>query len=126
MIDSSAILKSIRKERNLTIQAVSEGTGIAVRTYQNYEYGKREISADALCKLADFYDVSTDYLLGRTVNTDIDIIELVSKVADFTELEKSFFTLYISYNREERTEFLKNTMLKFRKVVVDTEKNKNE
>lgn len=65
MIDTSNQLKALRKERKLTIQAVCEGTGIAIRTYQNYEYGKREISAEALYKLADFYGVTTDFILGR-------------------------------------------------------------
>lgn len=64
MIDNSEQLKKIRKEKRLTIQAVCEGSDIPVRTYQNYEYGKREISAEALCKLAKFYGVTTDYLLG--------------------------------------------------------------
>lgn len=65
MIDNSEQLKKIRKEKGLTIQAVCDGAGISVRTYQNYEYGKREISSEALYKLADFYGVTTDYLLGR-------------------------------------------------------------
>ena len=65
LIDNSEQLKKIRKEKGLTIQAVCDGAGISVRTYQNYEYGKREISSEALYKLADFYGVTTDYLLGR-------------------------------------------------------------
>jgi len=65
MLNNSELLKKIRKERKLTIRAVSDGAGIPIRTYQNYEYGEREISAEALYKLANFYDVTTDYLLGR-------------------------------------------------------------
>ena len=57
-------LKKLRKERGLTIQAVTEGAGIPLRTYQNYEYGQREISVDALVKLANFYGVSADHLIG--------------------------------------------------------------
>ena len=64
MIDNSEQLKKIRKERGLTLQAVCDGADIPIRTYQNYEYGKREISAEALYKLAKFYGVTTDYLLG--------------------------------------------------------------
>lgn len=58
-------LKKIRKERGLTVKEVVEGAGIPMRTYQNYEYMEREIGADTLQKLADFYGVTTDYLLGR-------------------------------------------------------------
>lgn len=58
-------LKKIRKERGLTVKEVVEGAGIPMRTYQNYEYMEREIGAGTLQKLADFYGVTTDYLLGR-------------------------------------------------------------
>lgn len=71
-MNTSEILKNIRKERGYTIQAISDATGIAVRTYQNYEYGQREISTDALCKLANLYNVTTDYLLGRETSTPTD------------------------------------------------------
>ena len=36
--------------------------------YSNYENGKRDIPTDVLIKLADYYNVSVDYLLGRTDN----------------------------------------------------------
>lgn len=39
---------------------------MAVRTYQNYEGGQREPNFSTLIALADFFDVTTDYLLGRT------------------------------------------------------------
>lgn len=58
-------LKKIRKERGLAVKEVVEGAGIPMRTYQNYEYMEREIGAGTLQKLADFYGVTTDYLLGR-------------------------------------------------------------
>lgn len=58
-------LKKIRKERGLTVKEVVEGAGIPMRTYQNYEYMERKIGAGTLQKLADFYGVTTDYLLGR-------------------------------------------------------------
>ena len=63
-------LKKIRKERGLTVKEVVEGAGIPMRTYQNYEYMEREIGAGTLQKLADFYGVTTDYLLGREPSPD--------------------------------------------------------
>ena len=81
MVDISERLRSIRKDHKATIQAVSEGSGIALRTYQNYEYGKREISAEALVKLADYYRVTTDYLLGREPEREKDkFVEIYSKL----------------------------------------------
>ena len=40
--------------------------GIALNTYVRYERGEREPTASVLVQIADFYDVSTDYLLQRT------------------------------------------------------------
>lgn len=86
-LNNSDQLKKIRKEKKFTIQAVSDGAGIPTRTYQNYEYGKREISAEALYKLADFYGVTTDYLLGREHETDEQLNVIYQKL---TPEEKKF------------------------------------
>lgn len=59
-------LKSTRKATNKTQKEVSLYLGIAERAYQNYEYGNREPNLETLSKLADYFNVSTDYLLGRS------------------------------------------------------------
>ena len=56
----------LRKERNLRQSDVANGIGIALYTYQRYEYGEREPLASVVRSIADFYGVSADYLLGRT------------------------------------------------------------
>ena len=43
---------------------------LAFILYSHYENGKRDIPTDVLIKLADYYNVSVDYLLGRTDNPD--------------------------------------------------------
>ena len=59
-------LISIRESKGYSKRTVSEMTGIPYTTYIKYESGERkEVSMQALCKLADFYGVTTDYLLGR-------------------------------------------------------------
>lgn len=59
-------LVSIRNEHGYSKRTVSEMTGIPYTTYIKYESGERkDLSMAALCKLADFYGVTTDYLLGR-------------------------------------------------------------
>ncbi|MCL2853538.1 MAG: helix-turn-helix domain-containing protein [Defluviitaleaceae bacterium] len=47
---------------------MAEYLGIVERAYQMYEYGKREPNHETTIKLADFFEVSTDYLLGRSDN----------------------------------------------------------
>lgn len=56
----------LRKEKKITQVDVARGVGIGTYTYQRYEYGEREPQASVLKAIADFYDVSADYLLGRT------------------------------------------------------------
>lgn len=60
--------KKIRIERQLTQKQVADGIGIAEQAYQRYEYGKTVPSALVLIALADFFDVSLDYLVGRSDN----------------------------------------------------------
>lgn len=58
-------LKKIREERGLTKRDLCEKTGISERAYLTYEFGEREPKVGVIQKLADFYGVTTDYLLGR-------------------------------------------------------------
>ena len=58
-------LKSARKAKGMTQQAVADYLGITLRHYQKIEYGKINLSALQLMELADFFGVTTDYLLGR-------------------------------------------------------------
>ena len=56
----------MRKERKQSRKEVSDALGIAERSYQRYENAEREPTASVLVKMADYYGVTTDYLLGRT------------------------------------------------------------
>lgn len=71
-METKDILKSLRKSKGFaTMQEFCTAIGISFSTYQNYETGKRIPTAEMLVKLADFYNVSTDYLLGRIGSSDI-------------------------------------------------------
>lgn len=58
-------LKELRKRKGLTISESAELFGVASRTYSSYEAGEREPNIALINKFADFYGVTTDYLLGR-------------------------------------------------------------
>ena len=66
MAELSAQFKKIRTEKGLTQKQVADGIGITEQAYQRYEYGKTVPSALVLISLADFFDVSLDYLVGRS------------------------------------------------------------
>ena len=59
-------LKEIRKAKGVTQKAMAEHLGMTEQAYQKYEYAMREPNHETTIKLADFFDVSTDYLLGRS------------------------------------------------------------
>lgn len=58
-------LKELRKYKNLTQDEVAKVLGITRQAYCRYENDQRELSLDMLCKLADFYEETTDSILGR-------------------------------------------------------------
>jgi len=61
-------LLQIRIERNLLQQDIARYNNIPLRTYQRYERSENEPTSSTITKLADYFDVSTDYLLGRSNN----------------------------------------------------------
>ena len=58
-------LKELRKKRGLTQQNMADMMGITMRNYQRYEYGMINVPATTLNFFADYFGVTTDYLLGR-------------------------------------------------------------
>lgn len=59
-------LKEIRKDKDLTQQDIAKVLSTSQVQYSRYEMGIRLLPIDKLVILADFYNVSTDYLLGIT------------------------------------------------------------
>ena len=58
-------IRDLREDRDLKQETVADILGIKQTTYSKYELGKIHIPVEALMKLADFYHVSLDYLVGR-------------------------------------------------------------
>ena len=66
MCELSAQFKKVRLEKGLTQKQVAAALGITEQAYQRYEYGKTVPSALVLIALADYFNVSLDYLVGRS------------------------------------------------------------
>ena len=66
MENFSSRIKSLRKERGLKQKEMAKTLGLADRSYQCYEYGERFPDFKGLIAIADFFDVSLDYLVGRS------------------------------------------------------------
>lgn len=59
-------LRDMREDKDLRQREIAEILNISQTTYSRYESGELDIPSAALIKLADFYGVSVDYILGRT------------------------------------------------------------
>ncbi len=61
-------LRRFRRDFNLTQKAVADAVGMKESAYQRYEQGRREPAYKQLISLADAYNISLDYLVGRSDN----------------------------------------------------------
>ena len=59
-------LKDLRKKQKITQKQLSTDIGLSERNYQSLEYGNIKPSYDTLLKLADYFNISLDYLVGRS------------------------------------------------------------
>lgn len=59
-------LRELRQKKGVTQTQVAEYLGLKLRAYQYYESGEHRPEYEKLMALADFFEVTTDYLLGRT------------------------------------------------------------
>ncbi len=59
-------IRDLREDRDLTQREMGEILTCSQRVYSDYERGVLDIPTEILIRLADFYNVSTDYILGRT------------------------------------------------------------
>ncbi|MBR1724704.1 MAG: helix-turn-helix transcriptional regulator [Ruminococcus sp.] len=104
-MDTKDRLKELRKSRNLKGQEVADGCGMAYKVYQAYESGARNLGVPALEKLADFYGVSTDYLLGRSTEEKETLDELAGEF-NMSLLEKKILEGYLELPRDLRGDFM--------------------
>jgi phage repressor protein C with HTH and peptisase S24 domain len=72
---------------------VAEKLGVSLGAYQKYENGSRDVSTEMLCKIADLYNVTTDYLLGRAPQTDPIQLLMAQNVLTPQEIEEQFSAL---------------------------------
>lgn len=64
-MDTSRITE-LRKQNNLTYKQMSDILGISAQSYSRYERGLRDFSIEQLIGIADYFNTSVDYLIGKT------------------------------------------------------------
>lgn len=96
-------LKAVRKKSGKTQKEVAEGIGIGQGTYKNYETGAREPNGETLVAIANYFGVTTDYLLGRpTAQPPTDALERLFTEKSFSALEEELLRKYMELPHEAR------------------------
>ncbi len=78
-------IRDLREDRDLRQIDVADATGIDQKTLSNYETGKTNPDSYSIMKLADFFKVSTDYLLGYSdlnILNKKDVLKRLEKIED--------------------------------------------
>lgn len=89
-------IKEMREKIGLSQKKCADEIGVTLRAWQNYEQGEREPKFESLCKIADLFGVTTDYLFGRepqtnplaNLNVKVDdekFVELYSALPDYAK-----------------------------------------
>lgn len=65
-------IRNLREDKDITQTQMGKILACSQRVYSNYERGDIDVPTETLTRIADFYDVSVDYLLGRTDNPAIN------------------------------------------------------
>lgn len=102
-------LRDLREERHMTQAEVGAIIGITQQIYSSYELGKFELPLRHLITLANFFEVSTDYILGRTslqrippelsrsFIQHVTIGDFVCRITSFNSKSKSQLVEYVNY-----------------------------
>ena len=102
-------LAELRKKRGLSQIEFAKQIGSAQTTISNWENGNRDIDSQTIVKLADFFDVTTDYLLGKSDDPNPYAQADDGASDEFDGLEFAFFNDYKELT-EDHKETLRNMM----------------
>ena len=106
-------LKNLRKNANLSQVEFAKKFNIANGTVGNWESGKRQPDQEMLTKIADYFDVSVDYLLGRTntpkptpLDEQLSGVDFAmwNEAKDMTDAEKQDIVNYMKFKKTQRNE----------------------
>ncbi len=97
------ILKELRRSKKISAQQVANGCDMSLGVYKKYESGERGVGTPALLKLADFYGVTTDYLLGRPgAATPADPVEEFTDRIQMQEQEQILLKKWLALDEKKR------------------------
>ncbi len=118
MDDFGNRLRKLREGEGLTQKQVAADIQCSCKVLSNYELGKREPDFDTLVKLSDYFNVTTDYLLGRTGKP----YQYYNVILDDTS--KEILSLIKALPHHYHTDILRYTKLNMLEFEYKTKKNR--
>lgn len=109
-------IKELRKKKNITIAEAAKALGVAPRTYSSYEAEEREPNIETINRIADYYNVSVDYLFGREPQPN-PLAMLNISVND-----KKFIEIYTGLSDTHKQIFV-DTMIKLSEAAEQDKRN---
>ena len=94
-------IKQLREEKGLSQRALAQKIGVSFKAVNFWESGKVEPSAKYICALADVFECTCDYLLGRS-----DDLGNVNVMRELSEEEKLLLGLYSKLDNRQRKEVI--------------------
>ena len=107
-------IKAIREMRGKKQQECADALGLTLRAWQTYEQGIREPKFETLIKIADMFQTTTDYLLGRDTS-EKPAIDLLAAQFDMSALEQEIIKGYLDLPenmRDNLMDFLERAVRK--------------
>lgn len=102
----SDIIRGLREDNDLNQSQIANIISSTQQQYSKYELGISEMPAQSIVKLADYYNVSTDYLLGKidssNIITDKLTLNIFANINELTQSEKISLLDYINYLKYKR------------------------
>ncbi len=112
-------IKSVRESKNMTQKECADLLGVTLRAWQTYEQGVSEPKHELLFKIADMFNVSIDYLLGRETG-EPEPIEVLASRFDMTALEKEILDNYLALPKDTRGDMMEFLQKSVKKVIEES------
>lgn len=124
------ILKKLRNEKGLSQQELTDRLNINRSTYARYETSNTQPDYDTLKLLADYFEVSTDYILGRTENPNKEKNNEFDPMSEINRLIKDYGIEHSGFHDIDRWKAMGPEEIleleKYFKYITDMAKKKNE
>ena len=102
-METHEILKRLREAKKLNKKQLAQNIGIPYTTYCNYESGYRGTDSEVLRKIANYYNVTVDYLIGNSDEEIDNLDEIIQAVKERPEMR----TLFSKSSKATKEEVLK-------------------